>query len=98
MPPPVHSELVGALVCVVVALKLGAEASAEVARPTLVVTAEVYLRKGNGLSHQPRIDATMPRGTEQLTADEDPLDGDEQAPLEMHFPEPEPEDEPPPSA
>ncbi len=55
---------VGALVCLVVALTLGAEASAEVERPTLVVTAEVYLRKGNGLSHQPRIDATVPRGTE----------------------------------
>lgn len=55
---------VGALVCLVAALEFGAEAAAEVERPTLVVTAEVYLRKGNGLSHQPRIDATVPRGTE----------------------------------
>ena len=57
---------VGALVCLVVALKLSAEATADVERPTLVVAAEVYLRKGNGLSHQPRIDATVPRGTELI--------------------------------
>ena len=42
----------------------------------------------------PGFDVPMPRATEDLTAEEDPLDGDEQAPLEMHFPEP--EDELPP--
>ena len=42
------------------------------------------------------LDATMPSGfdmpvprmSDELTPDEDPLDGDEQAPLELHLPEP----------
>jgi segregation and condensation protein B len=29
----------------------------------------------------------LPRGSDDLSADEDPLDGDEQTPLEMHLPE-----------
>jgi hypothetical protein len=29
----------------------------------------------------------MPRATDELTPDEDPLDGNEQIPLEMHMPE-----------
>jgi segregation and condensation protein B len=29
----------------------------------------------------------IPRGSDELAADEDPLDGDEQMPLEMHLPE-----------
>jgi hypothetical protein len=29
----------------------------------------------------------LPRGSDELSADEDPLDGDEQIPLEMHLPE-----------
>lgn len=55
---------VGALVCGVAFLKLNAEASAEAERPTLVVLAEATLRKGNGQTHPPRIDAPLPRGTE----------------------------------
>ncbi len=46
--------------------------------------------KGAGLLDAdlpPGFDVPMPRGTQELTSDEDPLDGDEQAPLEMHFPE-----------
>ncbi len=55
--------------------------------------------KGAGLLDAdlpPGFDIPMPRGADELTAEEDPLDGDEQAPLEMHFPEPEPEDDAPP--
>ncbi|MGH6819515.1 MAG: SMC-Scp complex subunit ScpB [Methylocella sp.] len=51
--------------------------------------------KGAGLLDAdlpPGFDMPIPRGVGELTADEDPLDGDEQTPLEMHFPEP--EDEP----
>jgi len=47
--------------------------------------------KGAGLLDAdlpPGFDVPMPRLTGDLTAEEDPLDGDEQAPLEMHFPEP----------
>jgi len=40
----------------------------------------------------PGFDVPMPRATDELTADEDLLDGDELAPLEMHFPEPGEED------
>jgi len=46
--------------------------------------------KGAGLLDAdlpPGFDVPMPRGTQELTSDEDPLDGDKQAPLEMHFPE-----------
>ncbi len=35
----------------------------------------------------PGFDVPMPRVTDELTADEDPLDGTEQLPLEMHLPE-----------
>ena len=42
----------------------------------------------------PGFDVPMPRVTDELTADEDPLDGTEQLPLEMHLPE---EDAAPPS-
>jgi segregation and condensation protein B len=43
----------------------------------------------------PGFDMPVPRVTDELTPDEDPLDGDEQIPLEMHLPEEEstPEDE-----
>ena len=54
--------------------------------------------KGAGLldaNLPPGFDIPLPRGADELSADEDPLDGDEQAPLEMHLPEP--TDEPPPS-
>jgi hypothetical protein len=30
---------------------------------------------------------SLPRGSDDLSADEDPLDGDEHTPLEMHLPE-----------
>ncbi len=46
--------------------------------------------KGAGLLDAdlpPGFDIPMPRVTDELTPEEDPLDGDEQAPLEMHFPE-----------
>ena len=46
----------------------------------------------------PGFDVPMPRVTDELTADEDPLDGTEQLPLEMHLPEegaaPPPEENP----
>lgn len=35
----------------------------------------------------PGFDMPIPRVTDELTPDEDPLDGDEQIPLEMHMPE-----------
>ena len=35
----------------------------------------------------PGFDVPMPRVSDELTADEDPLDGTEQMPLEMHMPE-----------
>lgn len=35
----------------------------------------------------PGFDVPMPRVTDELTADEDPLDGTEQLPLEMHLPD-----------
>jgi segregation and condensation protein B len=35
----------------------------------------------------PGFDVPMPRVTDELTADEEPLDGTEQLPLEMHLPE-----------
>ncbi|WP_246714961.1 SMC-Scp complex subunit ScpB [Aestuariivirga litoralis] len=35
----------------------------------------------------PGFDVPMPKLTDELTADEDPLDGNEQMPLEMHLPE-----------
>jgi segregation and condensation protein B len=38
----------------------------------------------------PGFDMPIPRVTDELTPDEDPLDGDEQIPLEMHLPEEEP--------
>ena len=38
----------------------------------------------------PGFDMPVPRVTDELTPDEDPLDGDEQMPLEMHLPEEEP--------
>lgn len=41
----------------------------------------------------PGFDIPMPRATDELTPDEDPLDGNEQIPLEMHMPE---EEEPAP--
>ena len=41
----------------------------------------------------PGFDVPIPKVTDELTPDEDPLDGDEQIPLEMHLPE---EDEPAP--
>jgi segregation and condensation protein B len=54
--------------------------------------------KGAGLldaNLPPGFDMPMPRASDELTADEDPLDGTEQqAPLEMHLPEL--ADEPPP--
>lgn len=40
----------------------------------------------------PGFDMPIPKVSDELTPDEDPLDGDEQMPLEMHLPE----DEPPP--
>lgn len=46
--------------------------------------------KGAGLLEAnlpPGFDVPIPRGADELTADEDPLDGDEQMPLEMHLPE-----------
>ena len=55
--------------------------------------------KGAGLldaNLPPGFDIPLPRGADELSADEDPLDGDEQAPLEMHLPEP--TDEPPPAS
>ncbi len=39
----------------------------------------------------PGFDVPMPRLSDELTADEDPLDGSEQMPLEMHLPEDDPE-------
>ena len=47
--------------------------------------------KGAGLLEAnlpPGFDMPIPRGGDELRADEEPLDGDEQAPLEMHLPEP----------
>lgn len=41
----------------------------------------------------PGFDMPIPRVTDELTPDEDPLDGDEQIPLEMHLPD---EEEPAP--
>jgi segregation and condensation protein B len=38
----------------------------------------------------PGFDMPIPKVTDELTPDEDPLDGDEQIPLEMHLPEDEP--------
>jgi segregation and condensation protein B len=35
----------------------------------------------------PGFDVPVPRMSDELTADEDPLDGTEQLPLEMHLPE-----------
>ena len=52
--------------------------------------------KGAGLLDAglpPGFDMPIPRASDELAPDEDPLDGDEQPPLEMHLPEP--EDEPP---
>ena len=46
--------------------------------------------KGAGLldaNLPPDFEMPLPRGGDHLTADEDPLDGDEQTPLEMHLPE-----------
>lgn len=46
--------------------------------------------KGAGLldaNLPPGFDMPMPRGADELTADEDPLDGTEHTPLEMHLPE-----------
>jgi segregation and condensation protein B len=46
--------------------------------------------KGAGLldaNLPPGFDVPIPRGSDELAADEDPLDGDEQMPLEMHLPE-----------
>jgi len=43
----------------------------------------------------PGFDMPVPRVSDELTPDEDPLDGDEQMPLEMHLPE-ETEEEPAP--
>jgi segregation and condensation protein B len=46
--------------------------------------------KGAGLldaNLPPDFDMPNPRGSDDLAADEDPLDGDEQLPLEMHLPE-----------
>jgi hypothetical protein len=55
---------IGTLACLIVGWKLDAERAAEAARPALVVTADTTLRKGNGFTHRPRIEATIPRGTE----------------------------------
>ena len=55
--------------------------------------------KGAGLldaNLPPGFDIPSPRGADELTAEEDPLDGDEQAPLEMHLLEA--SEEPPPDA
>jgi segregation and condensation protein B len=38
----------------------------------------------------PGFDMPIPKVSDELTTDEDPLDGDEQMPLEMHLPEEEP--------
>lgn len=54
----------GVLVCLLLLWKFDAERAADEEPPSLVVRAEVYLRKGNGMTHPPRIDATLPRGTE----------------------------------
>ena len=46
--------------------------------------------KGAGLldgNLPPGLDIPVPRTSDELAADEDPLDGDEQQPLEMHLPE-----------
>jgi segregation and condensation protein B len=46
--------------------------------------------KGAGLldaNLPPDFDMPSPRGSDELANDEDPLDGDEQLPLEMHLPE-----------
>jgi segregation and condensation protein B len=46
--------------------------------------------KGAGLldaNLPPDFEMPLPRGTDELSAEEDPLDGDEQIPLEMHLPE-----------
>jgi segregation and condensation protein B len=46
--------------------------------------------KGAGLldaNLPPDFDMPNPRGGDELASDEDPLDGDEQLPLEMHLPE-----------
>lgn len=54
--------------------------------------------KGAGLldaNLPPGFEIPIPRGADELAADEDPLDGTEQTPLEMHLPDP--MDEPPPS-
>jgi segregation and condensation protein B len=42
----------------------------------------------------PGFDVPIPRITDELTAEEEPLDGTEQLPLEMHLPD---ENEAPPS-
>lgn len=55
---------IGAVACLLVGWKLDAERAAESARPALVVTVETTLRKGNGFTHRPRIEANVPRGTE----------------------------------
>ena len=47
--------------------------------------------KGAGLldgSLPPGLDIPSPRLGDELAPDEDPLDGDEQMPLEMHLPDP----------
>ena len=36
----------------------------------------------------PGFDVPIPRMSDELTADEDPLEGNEETPLEMHLPEP----------
>lgn len=46
--------------------------------------------KGAGLldaNLPPGFDVPVPRGSDELAAEEDPLDGDEQMPLEMHLPD-----------
>ena len=46
--------------------------------------------KGAGLldaNLPPGFDVPIPRGSDELTDSEDPLDGDEQQPLEMHLPD-----------
>lgn len=55
---------VGLLACLLLLWKFDGEREAEEQPPTLVVSAEAYLRKGNGMTHQPRIEFPMPRGTE----------------------------------
>lgn len=54
----------GMLACLLLLWTFNSERSADEERPSLVVSAEVYLRKGNGMTHPPRIDFPLPRGTE----------------------------------